>query len=244
MDAWAWMTSQVGAFIIGVALLLIGFGYLRLGLTLKTLKLVKIIGVLFVAYAVLSYAGINLFGTEEAAPATSVGSFDVTASDSMSWVTTDNNAQSVTWAVTYNYTAGDFSGVGGADGGAGAQSNSQYCQVSFVVDRGLGTVGLVQTYGKVSGVPSVTNDTTGISYPLLTKTNDQYNAIWTRADATTAYEMITLTIAETADGVTVTLNMTLNGDAIKSMDQYDTANLSIYIGGETWSVQVLLANVS
>jgi len=244
MDAWAWITSQVGAFVIGAALLLIGFGYLKLGFTLKTLKLLKIAGVLFVGYAVLSYLGISFLGAEEVPPATSVGSFDVTCADSMSWITVDNNQQLITWAVTYNHTAGDFSGVGGYDGGAGAQSNSQYCQVSFTVDRGLGTVGLVQTYGDVTSIPSVTNDTTGISYPLLTKTNDQYNAIWTRADSTTAFKMITLTIAETADGVTATLNMTLNGDAIKSLDQFDTANLTIYVGGETWSVQVLLANVS
>jgi hypothetical protein len=79
---------------------------------------------------------------------------------------------------------------------------------------------------------------------LLTKTNDQYNAIWTRADASTAYKMITITIAETANGATVTLNMTLNGDAIKSLDQYDAVNLGILIGGETWTAQVLLANVS
>jgi len=244
MDAWAWITSQVGAFIIGLALLLIGFGYLKLGFTLKTLKLVKIVGVLFVAYAVLSYAGINLFGTEEAAPATSVGTFEVTGSDAQAWITVDNNQQLVTWAVTYNWTAGAFTGVGGADGLAGAATQTQFCTISYQVDRGLGTVGLVQTYGDVSSIPSITNDTTGISYPLLTKTNDQYNAIWTRADASTAFKMVTITVDEDHDGEAVSVNMTLNGDAIKSMDQYDAVNISILIGGETWTVQVLLASVS
>jgi hypothetical protein len=244
MDAIAWLTSQVGMFIVGILLVLVGYGYLKLGLQAKTLKLFRLIGIVLVGLAVLSYAGINLFATEEAAPATSVGSFEVTASESMGWITVDNNAQLITWAVTYNYTAGDFTGVGGAAGGAGAESQSQYCQVQWTVDRGLGTVGLVQTYGDVTSVPSVTNDTTGLTYPALTKTNDQYNALWNRSDGTTAYKMITITIAETADGAVVTLNMTLNGDAIGSMDQYDAVNIGILIGGETWSAQVLLASVS
>lgn len=244
MDAWAWLTSQIGMFIVGVVLLLLGYGYFKLGLSAKTLKLSRIAGIVLVAFALLSYMGINLFGAEEAPPATSVGSFEVTGSDAQAWVTVDNNAQLITWAVTYNYTSQDFTGVGGPAGGAGAASQSQFCQVSFTVDRGLGTVGLVQTYGDVTSIPSITNDTTGLSYPALTKTNDQYNALWTRADATTAFKMITITIAETADGATVTLNMTLNGDAIGSMDQYDAVNIGILIGGESWTAQVLLANVS
>lgn len=168
----------------------------------------------------------------------------MTGSESSTWLTLDNNAQSFTWAVTYNYTAGDFTGVGGPAGGAGAASNSEYGEFTFQVDRGLGTVGLVQTYGDVLTIPSITNDTTGDSTPVLTKTNDQFNAIWTRSDSTTAYDMITLTIAETADGVSAVLNMTLAATAIGSMDQYDAFNISVYIGGETWTIQVLLASVS
>jgi hypothetical protein len=78
---------------------------------------------------------------------------------------------------------------------------------------------------------------------VLTKTNDQYNAIWTREDASVAFDMITLTIAETDDGVIAVLNMTLSATAIHSMDQYDSFNMSVYIGGETWTIQVLLATV-
>jgi hypothetical protein len=97
----------------------------------------------------------------------------------------------------------------------------------------------VQTYGDVTSIPSITNDTTAVSTPILSKTGDQYNAIWTRADATTAYDMITITIAETADGATVTLNMTLTLTAIESMHQYDSVDIGLSIGGEVWTVQVL-----
>ena len=244
MDAMAFLTSGTGEFIVGVVCLLIGYKYFKTGLQAKTLGLVKIAGWVLVAVSVASFAGISLWATEEAPPASSVGSFEVTGSDAQAWITVDNNQQLITWAVTWNWTAGAFTGVGGADGLAGAATQTQFCTVTYQVDRGLGTVGFVQTYGDVNSIPSVTNDTTGISYPLLTKTNDQYNALWTRADASTAYVMVTISVDEDHDGETVTLNMTLNGDCIKSMDQYDAVNIGILIGGETWTAQVLLANVS
>jgi hypothetical protein len=96
----------------------------------------------------------------------------------------------------------------------------------------------------VKTVPSVTNQSTGTSYALLTKSNDQFNALWTRADASTAYNMVTLTIAETADGAVVTLNMTLSSSAIGSMIQYGVQNIVIDIGGQTWTCQVLLSTVT
>jgi hypothetical protein len=228
MDAWAWLTSQIGMFIVGVVLVLIGYGYIKFGLSAKTLKLSKFLGVILVALAVLSYFGVNLLTTEQAPPASTVGAFEVTASESLAQLTVDNNANLITWAINIgNYSTPAF------------VSNCQYLSVVFTVDRGLGTVGLVQTYGDVTSVPSITNDTTSVSTPILTKTNDQYNAIWTRADATSAYDMITITIAETADGASVTLNMTASLTAIESMHQYDTVNIGLMIGGEVWTVQVL-----
>jgi hypothetical protein len=231
MDLWRWLTSQIGEFIVGVVLLLIGYGYFKLGFSVKTLKLLRIVGVILVGVAVLSYLGINLFATEEAPPSETVGAFEVTASESMSHLTVDNNANVVTWAVDYNYTTEAF------------DSSSNYASILFSVDRGLGTVGLVQTYGDVTSIPSISNDTTGQSYPILTKTNDQYNALWNRSDGTSAYKMVTITIAETADGAQVTLNLTLNGDALDAMDVYDSVNIGLSIGGQSWTIQVLEATV-
>lgn len=228
MDLWIWLTSQIGMFVVGAILLLIGYGYFKMGLSLRTLKLTRFAGIILVVLALLSYAGINLFSTNEAPPASTVGSFDVSATDSLSQITVDNEASTITWAIGFgNYSTPAF------------VANSQYCQVTFTVDRGLGTVGLVQTYADVTSVPSITNGTTGVSTPVLTKTNDQYNAIWTRTDGTTAYDMITLTIAETADGVNVVLNMTASLTALTSMHQYDVVNIGLLVGGEVWTVQLL-----
>jgi len=223
------LTDPIVLLIAGVVCLIIGFGVFEFGLPKKSQAFFKLIGVVMAGYAVLSLAGISLIAEEQAPPASLVGDFNVTATESLSQLTVDNNAKTFTWAVTYNYTSAAFG------------SNSQYFQAVFSIDRSIGTVGLVQTSGDVAVVPSVYNSTNGQDYPLLSKTGDQYNAIWTRADSTTAYKMITLTIPEASDGVTVTLNMTLNGGAIGSMAQYDTEVINLQIGGETWAVQVLLA---
>ena len=244
MELTVWLGTSTGLFVVGIGLLFLGYNFLKLGLDSGTRKLLKYGGFGAIIWALAIYGGFTLVGEEEAPIAVTVGAFDVTTSEAMSWLTVNNQAQTVTWAVTYNYTSADFTGVGGAAGGAGAESNSQYALLSFSVDRGLGTVGLVQTYGEVSSVPSISNDTTGDTHSILTKSDDQYNAIWTRADSTTAYEMITVTIAETADGAVVTLNMTLASAAVGSMEQFDTANIGLVIGGESWAVTVLLANVS
>ena len=245
MDPIAWLGTSLGIAVMGAIIFAAGMGWFKATKkwARQTKQLFTVGGALMIAYAVIS-GGYFAVGVEDAAPVSTVGSFDVTGSESSTWLTVDNNAQSFTWAVTYNYTSEDFTGVGGAAGGAGADSMTEYGEFTFQVDRGLGTVGLVQTYGDVLTVPSITNDTTGDSTPVVTKTNDQYNAIWTRSDSTTAYDMITLTIAETADGASATLNMTLSTTAIGSMDQYDAFNMSLYIGGETWTLQVLLATVS
>ena len=222
------LTDPIVLLIAGVVCLVIGFGVFEFGLPKKSQAFFKLIGVVMAGYAVLSLAGISLIAEEQAPPASVVGEFNVIASESLNHLTVDNNAKTINWAINIgSYSTPAF------------VSNCQYFQVIFSIDRGLGTVGLVQTYGDVTTVPSVTNDTTSVSTPILTKTGDQYNAIWTRADATTVYDMVTLTIAEDDDGVTVTLNMTASLTAVQSMHQYDVVNIGLMIGGEVWTVSVL-----
>jgi hypothetical protein len=223
------MDSMTLLFVIGIGLLALGLGAIELGISKKGKNFLKLGGIGLVAWAVLSWSGISLVGEEGPPPSSVAEDFTVTATESLAQLTVDSAGQTITWAAQYNYTSAAFI------------SNTQYFQVVFTVERGLGTVGLVQTSGDVVSVPSVYNSTTGQDYPLLTKTGDQYNAIWTRADATTSYELVTITIGEAVDGVAVTLNMTLSGGAVGSMDLYDSQTITLSIGSQTWTVQVLLA---
>ncbi len=231
MDLWVWLTSATGLLIVGVGLYLVGRKYIKLGFKEATLKLFRAVGFIMVVFGLLTYAGISVFETSSAPAATTVGSFEVTAAESSSWLTLDQNAKKVICACDYNTTASDF------------DDNTDYIEVTFTVQRGLGNVGLTQTYGDVSTIPSVSSSS-GDSYPIITQTNDQYDADWEREDASTANKMVTLTIAEDDDGVDAILNITLNGDAVAEMDQYDTVDIVVTIGGETWTIQVLLATVS
>jgi hypothetical protein len=216
--------------VIGVVLLGLGYGIVQ-GLSKKSQSFFRIIGIGVIVFGLLSYSGISLFG-EEQAPVSTVGdAFEVTGSESHSYLTVDNTAKTFTWAVYYNSTTQTIVGATQAT-------------LNFSIDRGLGTVGLVQTYADVASVPSITNSTSGLSYSVLTKTSDEYNAIWTRLGGTTSYEFITLTIPETSDGVTASLNVTLNPAAVGSMDVYDTTNVGITIGGEHWILLIMLVDNS
>jgi len=232
MSNLSWLSDPTGLFLLGVILLMIGLGVVELGLSRKAKQFLKLGGVALAAYAALTMMGVSLVSESEAPPASVTGDFDVTATESMSHLNVDNTGHVITWAVTYSYSSQTFS------------SGTQYAQITFSIDRGVGTVGLAQTSGNVVSVASVANSTTGLDYPLLTKTGDQYSAIWSRADGSLGYERISLTIPEDSDGVVAGLNMTLSPTAIHSMDQYETKIISIEIGGETWSVQVLLASVT
>jgi hypothetical protein len=217
--------------VLGAFLVALGYGVIQ-GLSKKTQGFFRIAGIGCIVFAILSYSGVSIFGGEEAPPAEITGdAFEVTGSESHSYLTVDNAAKTFTWAVYYNSSTQTIVGASQAT-------------LNFSIDRGLGTVGLVQTYADVASVPSITNSTSDLSYSILGKTGDQYNAIWTRLGGTTAYEFITLTIPETSDGVTASLNVTLNPAAVGSMDVYDTTNVGITIGGEHWILLVMLVDNS
>lgn len=223
------MDSMTLLFLLGIGMLVLGFGAIELGISKKGKNFLKLGGICLCAFAVLSSSGLSLIGGEQAPSASVAGDFIVTASESMRHLTVDNNANTFTWAVTYDYASSSFA------------SGTQYFQAVFSISRGIGTVGLVQASADVYTVPSVFNTTTGQSIALLAKTRDQYAALWTRFDGTTAYDTITLTIPENSDGTTVTLNMTLNSGAIGSMHLYDTKTINLQVAGELWAVHVLLA---
>jgi hypothetical protein len=231
MDLWAFITSTTGLVLLGLAIALIGYGYIELGWTGRSKRMCRFIGVAMVALGVLSWAGIPLLGEEEAPTQETVGSFTVTGSESESFVSLDQVAKKFVIAVNFS------------DGGDTFNGGTGEFDVNFTVQRGLGTVGLVQTYGDVKTIPSVTASS-GDSYPIISKTSDQYNADWTRADLTTANKMVTITIAEDADGAEVMLTITLNADAVAEMDQYEAVDIGVLIGGENWTIEVLKSIVT
>ena len=227
--SWLW-TTAAGLAVVVVAAYVVMSDKLKFGFGPTVKKGAKVVGIIAGLALVANLAGVGL--TASTAPAaTSVGSFEVTAAESSSWLTLDQNAKKVICACDYNTTASDF------------DDNTDYIEVTFTVQRGLGNIGLTQTYGDVSSIPSVSSSS-GDAYPIITKTNELYDADWEREDSSTANKMVTITIAEDDDGVDVILNITLNGDAVAEMDQYDTVDIGVTIGGESWTIQVLLATVS
>lgn len=228
MEVLTWLATPTGLLVVAIVAGLIGYGYMMKGMATKTKGLFKVVAWVCGFFAITALLGIPLLASESAPPASTVGSFEVTATESSSWTSIDENAKKCVAAMAFDISDDDFTG------------NTEYVEITFTVQRGLGNVGLTQTYGDVSSIPSVSSDT-GDSYPIISLTDDLYNADWEREDASTANKMVTITIAEDDDGVDVILNITLNSDAVAEMDQYDTVDIGVTIGGQNWTIQCLLA---
>lgn len=228
MDVIAFAFSLTGSGIIAAFLLLVGYKMLFPGAKENTRRWAKGIGFVFALIFVAAAVGIPLLSSENAPVNQTAGSYEVTASDSKAYETCDNDANKVVVAVDFDYTNNTF------------HSSTSAIVVQFDIQRGLGTVGLVQTYADVTSIPSVTGSD-GVAHSILSKTNDQYDATWNRSDGSTANKMITVNIAEDDDGSIVTLSMTLSASAVDAMQKYDTVDIGLTIAGQSWNVEVLLS---
>jgi hypothetical protein len=218
------LKSTLGLGLLGLVCLIVGFGFVK-GISGRTKQLAKVAGIALVIFAAFSYMNVPITLTDSE-PAATVSGFDVVGSESHSYVTVDQAGRTFTWSTAYDHTGEAIIGA---------------TQATFVfsITRALGTVGTTQVVADVTLIPDVTNTTTAVSASLISKTGLQYNAIWQRPDSTQAIQTVTATIGESSDGVLLTLNLTINGAAIRNMAQYEIQNINLIVAGEPWTVSVL-----
>jgi len=226
IDIIEFLKTPMGAGLAGIALLAIGFNWIRLNLSKQARGLFKLFGAIALAFAVVVGFNIPITFLSPSQPASTLGDFDVVGSDAHSYIAIDQESQSFTWTTGYNHTSEAIVGATQAT-------------FSFSINRGLGTVGTVQTSATVTHIPEVSNSTSGVSASLISKSGSQYNAIWT-GPTTTGIETITVTIAEASDGIVLSLNMTLNQGAIKNMATYAVQTISLDVAGQPWTIGVLV----
>ena len=224
-DLLEFLQTPLGAGLLGLALLVVGYGYFKLTMSERSKGVLKLLGIVLVAYAALTYMNIPIT-LEQEQPASVVGDFTVTGSEAHSYVTVDQTSRTFVWNTGYDWSGDAIEGATQAT-------------FSFAISRDLGTVGLVQTSAEVVSIPDVYNDTAQTSASLISKTGDQYNAVWTRSTGT-GIGSITITIAEDADGVSVSLNLTLCQAAIRNMDVFDFQVIHLDVAGQPWAIEVLL----
>lgn len=225
-DLIAFLQTPLGAILSGAAILTIALGYFKIGISERTKGILKLVGVLLIGYGLLSYMNIPIT-SDQGLPGSVIGSFNVVGSESHSYVVVNQDERVFTWTTAYDHSGDAIVGATQAT-------------FSFSISRGLGTVGLVQTSASVVSVPSVFNSTTETSSPLIRKTGNQYDAIWTRADSTSGVGSVTITIGSDSDGTTVSLNLTLGQAGVKSMNLYEIQSVRIEVAGQPWAINVLL----
>jgi hypothetical protein len=218
MDLLQFVQTPLGAGLLGLALLVVGYGYFKLTMSERSKGVLKLLGIVLVAYAALTYMNIPIT-IEQEPPASTISGFTVTGSEAHSYVTVDQASQTFVWNTGYDWSGDAIDGATQAT-------------FTFSIARDLGNVGLVQTGAEVVSIPDVYNDTAQTSASLISKTGTQYNAVWTRSTGT-GIESITITIAEDADGASVSLNLTLSQAAIRNMDAFDTQVIRL------WAIEVL-----
>ena len=226
-DLIEFLKTPVGAGLVGIVLIAIGMGMLKLKISPGTKALCKVLGVLALGYglAVGFNIPITIGPTNE--PGTTVSEFDVIGSESHSYVTVNQDDRTFVWNTAYDHTGDAIVGASQAT-------------LSFSITRALGNTGTVQTSASVVSIPDVTNSTTGLSSPVISKSGTQYNAIWQRPDGTQAIMSITATIGESSDGILLSLNLTLSPAGIKNMNLYDMEQISLNVAGESWAISILL----
>lgn len=223
-DLIEFLKTPIGAGLLGILLLAVGCGYFKLTMSERTKGFLKLLGIGCLAFTVLTYMGIPIT-IENNQPSTTVSDFTVTGSESHSYVTVNQDDKTFVWTTGYDWTGEQIEGATQAT-------------FTFSITRGLGIIGLVQTSANVATVPNVVNETTDVSASLISKSGEQYDAIWTRSSGS-GIGSITITIAEDADGALVSLNLTLNQAAVRNMDLYDTQVVRLDVAGQPWAIEVL-----
>ncbi len=226
--------SATGSGLIAAFLLLVGYKYLFPDVRENSRRWAKAGGFIFALICAASLLGIPLFATTSAPAAQSVGTYTVTASDSLSYVSEDNVAHTITVAMAFDYTNNTFTG------------GTSSVVVQFDIERGLGTTGFVQTYVDVSSVPTVTGSN-GIAHPMVAQVTNQYQATWNYTNSAahgSANKMMTVNLADTQNGQIVTLTATLDTGAAHVMQKYASENIGLTIAGQSWTVVCLMASTT
>lgn len=220
--------SATGAGLVAAFLLLVAYRYLFPDVKENTRRWAKGLGFIFALICAAALLGVPLLSSSTAPPAQTAGSYTVTASDALAYVSEDNAQHTVTVAMNYNFATSTFN------------SSTNTVVVQFNIIRGLGNIGLVQTSVAVSSIPTITG-INGIAHPIVATSSGLPAATWNQSGVGSANSMMTVNIAETASGAVLTLTMTIDNGAVHVMKLYDSMAIGLSVAGQSWTVNCLLA---
>jgi len=230
------LTGLVGgamfALIIGIVAILIGKRYLPFGsFSKKQRDGITIIGATFVIAALLAMGIFGSGATNTPTTVESPATFDLTITSPDPEISIDAATHDVTWAINFNDTSGSFNCGTGV-----AELNITFLRTDANPADAIATA-------KVGTIPQITS-TTGNTYDFVTKTTSgQYNAVFTNPNGAQSYMSGTV-LVEGGSSNYLTLNITLNSNAVAQMQTYGTAHLTVTAGGHNVDITLLKATVT
>jgi hypothetical protein len=231
LDKMADLTFGLGVVgLVLVGIVLIGIAVMMKGLTRNTKSALMAVGVIALAFSVISVALPSL-GNVDNAQITENVTFDVSASESMAHVTYNDATNTFLMACVWD------------SGDSAFANNTQYFEATFdiawatgpagqdgIARAALGSVGMVDVEGAAN------------EYIVDQNADKSFKALWTKSSSVTAYESINTLVQYGMEGQ-VTLNVTLNADAMAEMDQYEQTSFGFTVGGHSYTVNVMKATV-
>lgn len=214
-----------GYALVGIILVGVAVGGKAIGIPTKPRGWFAGFGVIAIILAALAYVGVGALIGGPASIADSV-QYDVSASESMSHVSFDKNKNMFTMACSFNDTNKEFN------------TQTQYFEATFNIEWAGGPVG-EDSVAKCVLVDVDLVDVIGASdeYILDKNADDSYKALWTKTGGS-AYENIGVLVSYGGES-SVTINMTLNADAMAAMSENEMVNITFYVAGEMYTVQCM-----
>ena len=218
--------------IIAIILGLIGWNVIKTGISLKGRGYAKILAFVFALLIIVPVMGLEWPSEAPPADVSDVAQWSVTASESMSHVTQDAVSRHFTVAMNFNDTTDAFN------------SATQYFQANFTVQRLDTSIEDAITNAKVTYIPAYST-TSGMTYDILVKgTDHQHEADWTNSQGSTAPIEMTVPYKGSVRVDYIIVNMTASAACVAEMSQYESLQVTLTIGGTSWSIEWLKATIT
>jgi hypothetical protein len=195
-------------------------------------KLMMAFGAIFAILAVLTYAGAGGY-LQSGEPATIAESaiYDVSVSESEGEVYAYASEHRIVVAMSFNDTSNAFVSSTGVFTLNWTLARADSMTTDSVAKLSLGNVPSVDVSGSAN------------EYIMDDNSDGTWNALFTKAGGITSYETANV-LVEAGSSAWCSVVFTLNSAAVAEMSQYESVNMPITVGGETWTIVLEKAIIS
>jgi hypothetical protein len=217
-----------GLFVLAIILLGVAyFGKKMVGA--QASKWMMAIGLIALLFSAVSYVGIPL--ADDDTTIVESAAWDITVSESENETYAYALQHRVMVAVSFNDTSDAF------------VSNTGVFTLNFTALRADVLLTDAICRAQIGSVPTVDVAGSADEYILDKNTDGSFNVLFTKLGGVTSYESANVLVEAGSSGW-VSVQFTLNADAVAEMSQYESCDLTFTIGGETWTIVIQKAIVT